>query len=64
MRTSRNVDVIMLSEVDDFANPAVVKGLRELGNVGTNAAVANAILHATGRRTRSFPIRLEQLMGD
>jgi xanthine dehydrogenase YagR molybdenum-binding subunit len=36
----------------------------ELGNVGANAAVANAIFHATGKRIRSLSIRLEQLMDD
>jgi xanthine dehydrogenase YagR molybdenum-binding subunit len=56
------VQVIMLPEVDNFANPAGVKGMGELGNVGTNAAVANAVFHATGKRIRTLPIRLEQLM--
>jgi CO/xanthine dehydrogenase Mo-binding subunit len=39
-----------------------IKGLGELGNVGTNAAVANAVYHATGKRIRDLPIRLEQLL--
>jgi xanthine dehydrogenase YagR molybdenum-binding subunit len=56
------VDVIMLSEIDSTVNPAGVKGLGELGNVGTNAAVANAIYHATGTRVRTLPIRLENLL--
>ena len=38
-----SVEVIMLSEHDDHIDPAGVKGLGELGNVGTNAAVCNAI---------------------
>ena len=45
-------------------NPAGVKGLGELGDVGTNAAVANALFQATGRRLRSLPIRLEHLFRD
>ena len=56
------VDVIMLPEVDTAVNPAGIKGVGELGNVGTNAAVANAVFHATGVRVRSLPIRLESLI--
>jgi xanthine dehydrogenase YagR molybdenum-binding subunit len=56
-----NVEVIMLSEQDDKINPAGVKGLGELGYVGTNAAVCNAIFHATGQRIRKLPVRLENL---
>ncbi|HEV7716592.1 MAG TPA: xanthine dehydrogenase family protein molybdopterin-binding subunit [Steroidobacteraceae bacterium] len=57
-----SVDVIMLPEVDGAVNPAGVKGLGELGDVGTNAAVANAVFHATGIRVRALPIRLENLL--
>ena len=57
-----SVEVIMLSEVDGAVNPAGVKGIGELGNVGTNAAVANAVFHATGVRLRTLPIRLEDLL--
>jgi xanthine dehydrogenase YagR molybdenum-binding subunit len=56
-----SVEVIMLSEQDDKINPAGVKGIGELGNVGTNAAVCNAIFHATGQRIRRLPVRLEHL---
>ena len=56
-----SVEVIMLSEQDDEINPAGVKGVGELGNVGTNAAICNAIFHATGQRLRKLPVRLEQL---
>jgi xanthine dehydrogenase YagR molybdenum-binding subunit len=56
-----NVEVILLAEQDDRINPAGVKGIGELGNVGTNAAVCNAIFHATGQRLRKLPVRLEQL---
>jgi xanthine dehydrogenase YagR molybdenum-binding subunit len=51
----------MLAEQDDRLNPAGVKGLGELGNVGTDAAVCNAIFHATGQRIRKLPVRLENL---
>jgi xanthine dehydrogenase YagR molybdenum-binding subunit len=56
------VDVILVSEQDDFVNPAGVKGLGELANVGTAAAVANAVYHATGIRIRELPIRLDKLL--
>jgi xanthine dehydrogenase YagR molybdenum-binding subunit len=56
-----SVEVILLSEQDDKINPMGIKGLGELGNVGTNAAVCNAVFHATGQRIRKLPVRLEKL---
>jgi xanthine dehydrogenase YagR molybdenum-binding subunit len=56
------VDVILVPETDTFVNPVGVKGIGELGNVGTAAAVANAVYHATGVRVRRLPIRLEKLL--
>jgi hypothetical protein len=38
------------------------EGLGERGNVGTVAAVANAVFHATGRRIRDLPVRIEDLL--
>jgi xanthine dehydrogenase YagR molybdenum-binding subunit len=58
----KQVDVILVPEVDHDVNPAGVKGLGELGNVGTAAAVASAVYHATGKRIRDLPIRIDQLM--
>lgn len=57
-----DVTVILVPERDPHVNPLGIKGLGELGNVGTNAAVANAVYHATGRRMRELPIRLEKLL--
>ena len=54
--------VTMLPEVDTEVNDLGIKGVGELGNVGMNAAVANAVFHATGVRVRDLPIRLEQLL--
>lgn len=56
-----SVEVILLSEQDDHINPAGAKGLGELANVGTNAAICNAIYHATGQRIRKLPVRLENI---
>jgi len=56
------VEVILIPEGDRQVNDLGIKGLGELGNVGTNAAVANAVYHATGVRVRELPIRLEKLL--
>ena len=56
------IDVILVPEEDRLVNPLGIKGIGELGNVGMNAAVANAVFHATGVRVRQIPIRLEQLI--
>jgi len=58
----KQVEVILVSEIDHDVNPAGVKGLGELANVGTAAAIANAVYHATGKRIRQLPIRIENLL--
>lgn len=56
------VDVILVPEVDRQVNPVGIKGLGELGNVGTAAAISNAVFHATGKRVRELPIRVDGLV--
>lgn len=56
------MEVILVPEEDDKVNPAGVKGIGELANVGTAAALANAVFHATGQRIRELPIRIEKLL--
>ena len=56
------VEVIMVPEKDDLVNPLGIKGLGEIGIVGMNAAIANAVYHATGRRIRRLPIRIDDLL--
>jgi xanthine dehydrogenase YagR molybdenum-binding subunit len=58
----QEVEVILVSELDHDVNPAGIKGLGELANVGTAAAIANAVYHATGKRIRKLPIRIEKLL--
>ena len=58
----QEVEVILVSEEDHDVNPAGIKGLGELANVGTAAAIANAVYHATGKRIRKLPIRIEKLL--
>ena len=57
-----HIDVIFVDEPDDKASPIGVKGLGEIGIVGTGAAVANAIYHATGKRVRDLPITIDKLL--
>jgi xanthine dehydrogenase YagR molybdenum-binding subunit len=38
------------------------KGLGEVCTVGTAAAIANAVHHATGIRVRDLPITLDKLL--
>jgi xanthine dehydrogenase YagR molybdenum-binding subunit len=56
------VEVIFVPEEDHDVNPLGIKGVGELGTTGMNAAVANAVYHATGFRIRKLPIRIEQLL--
>ena len=57
-----DIDVIFVDE-EDKANPLGVKGLGEIGIVGTAAAVANAVFHATGKRIRHLPITIDKILG-
>jgi xanthine dehydrogenase YagR molybdenum-binding subunit len=57
-----DVQTVMLPEADTQVNDLGIKGVGELGNVGLNAAVANAVFHATGVRIRKLPIRIEKLL--
>ena len=57
-----DIEVIFVDETDEKVSPLGVKGLGEIGIVGTAAAVANAIFNATGRRVRDFPITLDKLL--
>jgi xanthine dehydrogenase YagR molybdenum-binding subunit len=56
-----DLDVTFVGDPDQF-HPVGVKGLGEIGVVGVSAAIASAVFHATGRRIRSLPITIEQLL--
>ena len=57
-----DVEVIMVPEEDKLVNPLGIKGIGEIGIVGTSAAIANAIYHATGQRLRDLPLRIDSLV--
>ncbi|MCW2977469.1 MAG: aldehyde oxidase and xanthine dehydrogenase molybdopterin binding protein [Actinomycetia bacterium] len=51
-----------LEQEDLHINPMGSKGIGEVGTVGTAAAIANAVHHATGVRVRDLPITLDKLL--
>ena len=57
-----DVKTLMLEEQDTLVNPLGIKGVGELGVTGVNAAIANAVYHATGVRCRKLPIRLDNVL--
>ncbi len=59
-----DIEADWVEEHDERVNPMGVKGIGEIGIVGTAAAVANAVHHATGIRVRELPIRLDRLLPD
>jgi xanthine dehydrogenase YagR molybdenum-binding subunit len=56
-----DIDVVFVGAPDPV-RPLGIKGVGEIGVVGVSAAIANAAYHATGRRIRSLPITVEQLL--
>jgi xanthine dehydrogenase YagR molybdenum-binding subunit len=56
-----DIDVDFVGEPDPD-NPIGVKGIGEVGLAGVAAAIANGVYHATGRRIRSLPITIDQLL--
>jgi xanthine dehydrogenase YagR molybdenum-binding subunit len=57
-----SLEVHFVGERDPHVNPLGVKGLGEISLVGMAPAIANAVFHATGRRLRKLPIRIEDLL--
>ena len=56
-----DIDVAFVGEPDP-SNPIGAKGIGEVGLVGVAAAIANGVYHATGRRIRSLPITISELL--
>ena len=56
-----DLDVVFVG-TPDTVRPLGIKGMGEISGVGLSAAIANGVYHATGRRLRSLPITIEQLL--
>jgi xanthine dehydrogenase YagR molybdenum-binding subunit len=57
-----SIEAHWLDEYDPYVNAMGSKGIGEIGIVGTAAAVANAVHHATGVRIRDLPVTLDKLL--
>jgi xanthine dehydrogenase YagR molybdenum-binding subunit len=57
-----SIEVEFIDKPDTVFNSAGVKGLGEVAMTGVAPAIANAVFHATGRRLRDLPIRIEHLL--
>ncbi len=57
-----SIDVGLIDKPDPLLNSLGIKGLGEVAMTGVAPAIANAIFHATGRRLRDLPIRIEHLL--
>jgi xanthine dehydrogenase YagR molybdenum-binding subunit len=58
-----DIDATWIEEQESELGPVGAKGIGEIGIVGTAAAVANAVFHATGVRVRDLPIVPAKLLG-
>jgi xanthine dehydrogenase YagR molybdenum-binding subunit len=56
------IDVTFVDYPDYIFNPLGIRGIGEIGITGVPAALSNAIYHATGRRLRDVPMRLDKLL--
>ncbi|MFE5769940.1 xanthine dehydrogenase family protein molybdopterin-binding subunit [Streptomyces sp. NPDC056485] len=55
------IEALCVEEEDFHTSPMGAKGVGEIGIVGTAAAIANAVHHATGRRIRDLPLGVRRV---
>src|SRR5262245_43307169 len=56
------IEAPLVAEGDPHVNPLGVKGVGEIALVGMAPAIANAVFRATGKRIRTLPIRIEDVL--
>ncbi|MGN6303581.1 MAG: xanthine dehydrogenase family protein molybdopterin-binding subunit [Mesorhizobium sp.] len=56
------IEVVLLEERDQWANPLQAKGIGELGICGAAAAIINALYNASGVRVRDLPATLDKVL--
>ncbi len=57
-----HLEVHFLEKENTDLNSYGARGIGEIGLAGVAAAIANAVYHATGKRIRQLPIRIEDLL--
>jgi xanthine dehydrogenase YagR molybdenum-binding subunit len=57
-----DIDAFFVDEYDPHASLIGARGIGELGAVGVAPAIVNAVYHATGKRVRDLPIRIDRLL--
>ena len=57
-----DIDVIAINAPDNVTGALGAKGIGELPMVGVAPAIANAVFHATGKRIRKLPVRVEDVL--
>jgi xanthine dehydrogenase YagR molybdenum-binding subunit len=57
-----SIDAFFVQEDDPHLNRVGAKGIGEIGAIGSAAAIANAVYHATGTRIRTLPITLDKIL--
>jgi xanthine dehydrogenase YagR molybdenum-binding subunit len=55
-------EVVFLNYPDYALNPIGARGIGEIGLAGVAPAICNAVYHATGKRFRRLPIKIENLL--
>jgi xanthine dehydrogenase YagR molybdenum-binding subunit len=56
------IDVSFIEQPDLHVSTVGAKGVGEIGITGVAASIANAVFHATGKRVRELPIRIERVL--
>ncbi|MDQ8188423.1 xanthine dehydrogenase family protein molybdopterin-binding subunit [Pelagicoccus sp. SDUM812002] len=62
MTDTPEVDLNLLDEPDPHLGKMGARGIGEIGLTGVAPAIGNAVYHATGKRIRKLPIRIEDLL--
>jgi xanthine dehydrogenase YagR molybdenum-binding subunit len=57
-----DIEVFTVDATDLATGALGAKGTGELPMVGVAPAIANAVFHATGKRVRKLPIRVEDVL--